>query len=248
MLANVVRNTDANIAEKERLALRQKSIDLAQNEFVQLPDAEQTKQRAGAIGGKYGVGAEEVLKGAKDPNRPLVEVSTYDRKQGVNEASKLINVSEAISELGEVRKMVVSEDGSINRGVMLAAALELPFTKGRTVSQFIKKSIEIKLRANTGAEAKDKEIKLYDKMFGPSVKDSDELIRYKIDSFELWMQAVADTTDPEGALRRRANELINEGTFSQLNSPEYKFLRKKFPQASSAQIMVFIKSKQDKKD
>lgn len=48
----------------------------AQNAFAMLPPAEQTPQNAGKIGARYGVGAKDVLEGIKNPNKPLVEVST----------------------------------------------------------------------------------------------------------------------------------------------------------------------------
>lgn len=241
----------------ERLALQERKFDAtqagtravaeAQNRYAGLPDQERTPQAAARIARevemRFGVlpNTEDVMKGAKDPNRPLVEVSTYDRKQNVQEAGKLANVNQAITELQQVRNIMVNEDGSINRANLFTGALNLPFTEGRTASQFIKKSVEIKLRAATGAAARKDEIALYEGIFGPSIKDSDELIRYKLDSFETWMQTVADTTDPQGALRARSEELLNKGTISRLNSPEYKQLRQKFPRASSAMIMEFLK-------
>lgn len=218
----------------------------AQNAFAVLPAARQTPQEAGKIASQYGVSAKDVLEGIKNPNKPLVEVSTYDRKQNVQEAGQLANVNQSISELQQVRKVFINEDGSINRAQLAAGAWAVPFTKGRGATEFVEKSVEIKLRAATGAAARQDEIKFYKRLFGPSVLDSDEIVRYKLDSFENWMQTVAETTDPEGALRSRAELLLSKGTIQLLTTPEYKELRAKFPQASTSEIVRFLQSRKVK--
>ena len=137
-------------------------------------------------------------------------------------------------------------DGSIDRGALLAGAAGLPFSQGRTAAGYVEKSVEIKLRAATGAAARPDETKQYVRMFGPSVKDSDELIKYKLDSFENWMQTIVDTTDPEGALRDRAQLLLSKGTIGLLQTPDYKELRTKFPQISSGAIVEWLQKRKGK--
>jgi hypothetical protein len=190
-----------------------------------------------------GLKGEEVMAALKDVNRPGVEVNLYEKKQSVAEAGKLANVNQAISELQQVRHTFVNPDGTINRGQMLAGAWSLPFTKGKGAAQFIEKAVEIKLRAATGAAARPDEMKMYARLFGPSSLDSDEIVKYKLDSFENWMQTVAETTDPAGDLRKRAEALLSEGTVRLLTTPEYTELRSKFPQASTSEIVRFLQQR-----
>jgi len=194
-----------------------------------------------------GVKGEDVLAALKDPNRPGVAVSLYDPKQTIKEAGQLANVNQAVEELKQVRNTFINPDGSVNRAQMLAGTLGVPFTKGRGAAGFIEKAVEIKLRAATGQAARPDEMKMYGKMFGPSSLDSDELIKYKLDSFENWMQTVVDVTDPLGSLRERAGALLDQGTIQLLNTPEYKELRSKFPQASASEIARFLQSRKAKK-
>jgi hypothetical protein len=60
---------------------RTASIDLAQNEFAQLPTAAQTTQSAGKIGAKYGIGSQEVMKGIHDLNKPSTVISMTQEKK-----------------------------------------------------------------------------------------------------------------------------------------------------------------------
>jgi hypothetical protein len=161
----------------------------------------------------------------------------------VAEAGKLANLTQSIGELREVRNAVVSPDGGINRGTLFAAALNLPFTKGRDINVFVEKAVEVKLRAATGAAAPGDEVKRYARDFGPSIKDSDELIKYKIDAMEDWMQTVSDVVDPVGALRARRDALLSPSMVNLLNSPEFKRLRKMDPQASSLDLLTFIRER-----
>jgi hypothetical protein len=174
------------------------------------------------------------------------KIFNYDPKPSVAEAGKLASVNLAVEDIRDARKTYVRSDGSIDRLSILSGSLGVPWTQGRTADVGLQKAIEVKLRADTGAAAPDKEMKRFHKQFTPSTLDSDELIRYKLDSFEVWMQTVADTKDPLGALRRRSDELLNEGTLSRLNSPAYKRLREQFPGASSTDIMGFLKKEQGK--
>lgn len=248
MLSNAIARTDLAVTTQQ-IAI---ATNRAQSLFGALPDKEQTSQSAAKIANDLHretglwVSVEEIRKASKEPNKPLVEVNTYDKKQNVAEAGKLANVNQAISELQQVRAVFVNPDGSINRKNLLTGALGVPFTEGRGADEFVRKAVEIKLRAATGAAARPDEIKLYAALFGPSVKDSDEVIKYKIDSFENWMQTVADTTDPEGSLRSRADLLMSKGTISLLQSSEYKELRQKFPQASSGDIVRFLQTRNAK--
>jgi hypothetical protein len=191
----------------------------------------------------------EITQGLEnDPNavKTKMEANIYTEKQSVQTSGQLANVNQSISELKEVRKILIKPDGTVDRLQLGAAALGLPFTKGRSAGQFVEKAVEIKLRAATGAAAPQQEVKHYTSMFGPSAFDSDEMIKYKIDSFENWMQTVADTTDPLGSLRERATELRSEGTVGLLTTPDYKELRNKFPQASAMDIVKFLQQKKAK--
>lgn len=211
----------------------------AEQELLRSGDAKQ----AGPIAAKYGVKPSDILGVLKDPNRPLADVKIYNEKQTVDQAGKLANINQAISEIKSVRQVFVNPDGTINRAQLLAGTLGVPFTAGKGAEQLIERSIEIKLRAATGAAARPDELKLYGRLFGPSTIDSDEMIRYKLDSLENWMGAVADTTDPTGDLRKRAESMMAKGTIQQLTTPEYAELRKKFPQASSQDIIRFLQSR-----
>lgn len=209
------------------------------------PSATDVVVQLGKVAKRYGVKITDIAGALKDVNKPAAEIN-INTKQTVAEAGKLANVNQAISELQQVRQTFINPDGSINRTQMVAGAWSLPFTKGKGAAQFIEKAVEIKLRAATGAAARPDEMRMYEKMFGPSAFDSDEIIKYKLDSFENWMQTVAETTDPEGELRSRAEALLNKGTVSLLTTPEYQELRTKFPQASASDIVRFLQSRKKK--
>lgn len=244
------RNAQVETARKNQFGEKVTAVtNEGQRYYAALPDAQQTPQAAARIAvqlkTRHGidVATEDIMKGTKNPNKPLVEFN-YDKKQSVTEAGQLANVNQAISEIQDARQVYIKPDGSVDRAAILSGSLGLPFTEGRSADMGIRKAVEIKLRAATGAVAPKEEVKNYLKMFAPSNLDSDELIKYKLDSFENWMQTVADTTDPLGKLRQRSNELMSEGTVGKLNSPEFKMLRQKFPQQSTRDIMEFLKKHQ----
>lgn len=189
---------------------------------------------------QFGVNVNEVTEAAKDPNKPLVKVDNFDRKQSITEAGKLANINQSISEIQQARRTYIKPDGSVDRVALFTGAIGLPGSEGRTADINIQKATEVKLRAATGAEAKKDEVKKYARLFAPSQLDSDELVKYKLDSFENWMQTVADTTDPEGSLRKRSEELLGKGTIQLLQTDDYKYLRDKYPRASASDIVQAV--------
>lgn len=82
-------------SERTALALRKEDFKehmiaktaAAQNEFAQLPTREQTPQKAGQIGVKHGVGAEEVMRGIKDPNAPLFQREELAESKAIGTAT-----------------------------------------------------------------------------------------------------------------------------------------------------------------
>lgn len=234
-----------NIQELDKL----RSSEFAQASHDQVVARAQQKLAASGnladapkIAEEFDVKVTDITSALKDPNRPSTEVN-INQKQSVQEAGKLAGVNQAIEELQQVRHTFINPDGTVNRAQILAGAFSLPFTKGRGAEEFIEKSVEIKLRAATGAAARPDELKLYKRLFGPSALDSDEIVIYKLDSFENWLQTVASTVDPAGQLRARAETLLNRGSIQILSTPEFTELRRKFPTASQADIVEFIQKR-----
>lgn len=256
---------NAKLASEQGLELRKASFDATQAERVAKHDlqnrqalgeaelleavrrGENVDDAAARIGRQRNVAPSAIKEALKDPNRPPLQVQMFDPKQSVTQAGQLVNLTQSVREIGEVRKMVVDPDtGEINRAKLFAADLNLAFSKGRDINSFMEKAVEIKLRAATGAAAPPAEVKKYLRIFSPATLDSGDLIKYKLDALEEWMQSTADISDPLGSLRERADKLLSPGISDVMKSPEYQSLRKMRPNASVRDIVRFLEAKKKK--
>lgn len=217
-----------NIAREKAQQQREKLEDtkefrdhltLAQAEFLR---SDQSNERLAAISVKYGVPADKVVPATKKPNQPGVEVKLYDARQSPNEAGQFVAMQQAMTNLHAAKDLLIDEKGGVNRTVLGAAAINLPFSEGRSLNNLIQTAVEIKLRSATGAAAPEPEVKRYVKWFTPGLLDGDDLVKRKITGFEDWMKATVGTVDPTGELRERAKSVLGESAAPVTSPPKSK--------------------------
>ena len=80
----------------------------------------------------------------------------------------------------------------------------LPFTEGRTLNQVVERGIQAKLRAETGAAAPENEVRNIALRYKPSVGDSKEQIKGKLEAFTNYIEDAIWVADPTGMHQGRA--------------------------------------------
>jgi hypothetical protein len=123
-----------------------------------------------------------------------IKATTGEKKLGLPESVAISNAELALADLKTVREKYFNEDGTLNRMNVATGAVGqgLWFTEGREAAQAIRRSIEIMLRARTGAAAPDAEVVNYLNMFRPSFGDSDASAEAKMRNLEQFQHRILD--------------------------------------------------------
>lgn len=112
-------------------------------------------------------------------------------KENIDTVAKIVSGEYGLKDIGRVKKSIINPDRSINRKNLAAMNLGIPFTEGRATSQAMERSLMGKLRIDTGAAISDQELINYDRMFTPSMFDSDASIRNKLEALEYFHRNVS---------------------------------------------------------
>ena len=115
-------------------------IARAQNEFAQLPTAQQTPQAAGRIGAKYNIGSEEVLKGVRDPNKPqtqitLAQESAFEKKLGEVQGERIGKGFEAAQDAVVMLDTIREGRALLQKGVITGTGAEFMTQAGKVLQQ-----------------------------------------------------------------------------------------------------------------
>ncbi|MHB1060220.1 MAG: hypothetical protein ACYC0F_20350, partial [Rhodanobacter sp.] len=116
------------------------------------------------------------------------------------EAGKQSAIKVATSELdNNVLPRLYNQDGSVNRqtvlGMQKIGPVEgVPGTEGRIARQAMKRSIEVKVRTDSGAAVPESEVSRYMDMYSPSVFDSDISIKEKQQALSDYFNGVTTLT------------------------------------------------------
>lgn len=133
-------------------------------------------------------------------------------------SGKLSMLNRAVKDIDEIRKLMINENGAVNRKSLASANLfpgGVPFTKGRDINSMIENAIAAKLRAETGAAATPDEIKGVARRFRFSLNDSDETIVNKINRLYDSLDETIQLVDPRGI---KMNSLNRTGENPGINS------------------------------
>lgn len=209
MLENARRKTDLEYTKEESKQLGIQHLSSIQQQFAELPDEEQSVQKAAALiksSGFKDVQVEDVLKA--NPlkfKKAAAEITIQDRKFTPEQAGRVSAINRAINDLDQAKGLLVKPDGTIDRATLFSANTfgGLPFSKGRDVNRYIEDAVETKLRLETGAAANKDEIKRIAKRFKPSQGDADMTIIGKFDQLHAFMRDAFNVLDPTGEVRGR---------------------------------------------
>lgn len=115
-------------------------------------------------------------------------------------AGKVSMSQQAVDGIGKVRSIIFSEDGkSLNKG--LIGAMNLPVVSGlpgnsqaRIARTAIRNAVEAKLRIETGAAATESEVERTLARFLPTIGDTPESAKYKLDELEKFFKTSLSLT------------------------------------------------------
>ena len=134
------------------------------------------------------------------------------------QAGKIADVYLNTLEIEDVRGVMFNEQGDIDRGLLqtmqdislLPDFIKedfgwdgVPFTKGREVSQKLKRIIDTIVRAKSGAEVRKDEWPRFKAMFWPMPFDNAQAIHSKIDRLQSYGEYFLSLADPRGAQRTK---------------------------------------------
>lgn len=108
------------------------------------------------------------------------------------DAAALSGLNLVNHEMALIEGGLFDKSGRVDRGMLATMQTELPFSKGRTLSQAFERAIEVVLRIKTGAQANETEIKKMAEIYKPNSLDSDAAIQNKLAALNNWSAAVSD--------------------------------------------------------
>lgn len=128
-----------------------------------------------------------------------------DKNFTAETAGKLKMLDQAAADVQDVRGTIFDDKGSLKKGVLFGASV--PFTAGvggdsRKVYSAIENAVAAKLRAETGAAANIEEVKKTAKRFAPTILDTPESAKYKLDRLEEFVNSTYGVVDPSGVYPR----------------------------------------------
>ena len=192
----------ATLSLATRLLTAPQTITTPQGVFRTQPQPLDPNLFPSAAGGAAGGGTgkpEEILTKGLSPER----------------AGRMAMISQGVENIRGVRDAIVSEDGTVDRALVLSMVTDIPFagkgvpfTEGRTIRAQFEDTAAAKLRLETGAQANETEIQNIIDRFLPSLLDSDATIKDKMDRLVAFFETSLSKSDPElfKALTGRARE------------------------------------------
>lgn len=126
----------------------------------------------------------------------LLTKTGFSREQGQQtikpktstQAAAIANAQSALSDLALAKDIFFDAEGKLNRGAAFAANVPfiggIPGTTGRDARQQIRRSIEILLRARSGAAVPPTEVDNYMDLYAPSINDTDQGAALKVQRLE----------------------------------------------------------------
>jgi hypothetical protein len=212
------------LSESDRRAnaeLQQKQVDVNQkkataegemllNRYLsQNPNATEAEIRGQTS--KIAENLKGTYKVAPDSNKILDNVLA--KKQSIQDdtlpkltpeqAEKVMNSQSGMDAVGLIEKNLFDKGGHLKYDELAKSTTNLPWTSGRTLTAYIKQALDPIVRARTGAAIKDEEMPFYEQQFIPSVKDSEETAKAKLQRLKEYFGGTLDLVDPQGKLRAR---------------------------------------------
>ena len=171
--------------------------------------------------GAKGSSAQKVPTGFRplDPNNPNAGIEPIPggpaTQLPAESAAKIALLGEAKNSFIDATNLLFEggnvESGAIDNVNVGTSAVGLPFTEGRQVKQLLTQSIRAKLRAESGAVISDEEVEADYGQFFPSVFDTDEQKRSKIQRLGQFLDSAIDlsTSGRGDPLNRGNNALVS---------------------------------------
>ena len=146
---------------------------------------------------------------AAKPEKPAAEAGLTPENAG-----KVSMAQQAVEGIGTVRGIIFDKSGKLNRG--LVGAMNLPIVSGlpgnsqaRIARSAIRNAVEAKLRIETGAAATESEVERTLARFLPTIADTPESAKFKLDELEKFFKGslaltkgvkkpASDESDPLG--------------------------------------------------
>lgn len=126
-----------------------------------------------------------------------------DPKQSPENAGKIAMGRQAIEGIGTTRGIIFDKDGNLNRA--LVGAMNLPIVAGlpgnsqaRIARSAMRNAVEAKLRIETGAAATEPEVERTLARFMPTVADTKESAKFKMDELEKFFKSSLSITKGAG--------------------------------------------------
>jgi hypothetical protein len=187
------------VVEKQQLAEAQTKYAQRYAKMGPNPTDSAITQLAGEIAGQYpGIAPQQLIMNLH--NKALVQ-NEIKMPGTMEEAGKVSMITNALTNVADVRKAITNKDGSVNRDLVFETFTNLPFSQGRELNSMIEDAIAAKLRAETGAAANADEVKSIARRFGISSFDKDSVILGKLNRLERFLQNTMDVRDPSGQIR-----------------------------------------------
>jgi hypothetical protein len=117
-------------------------------------------------------------------------------------AAKLKLAETGLQDIIEFEKILIQEDGSINRKLLTQMKGNIPFTQGREANSLVLNAIEAKLRAESGAAVPEEEVTRMMKKFVPDILDNDKTIKSKVRRLKLFLGGTVEIIDPNKTYTR----------------------------------------------
>lgn len=122
---------------------------------------------------------------APEPGKPTISAGPQVKPVDTPRAVATANMQQATKDAQTARDMFFP-GGKFDRSI--AATARLPFSKGRDANQAIRRAVEVLLRLRTGAAAPQTEVDNYTAMFSPSILDTDEGAKRKMDQLQQFFE------------------------------------------------------------
>lgn len=149
-------------------------------------------------------------KDAEKDKEKIREQRQYEKEskpKSPEAASKIQLVKTASKNIGDVEKIVFNKDGSLNKSAIFQGEIPIPFAdnpnlnqtqEARQVRALMKNAINAQLRAESGAAVPEEEVKRGMDRFMPSVMDSPETARLKINNLKELLQGTLELSGKSG--------------------------------------------------
>lgn len=143
--------------------------------------------------GKQG-GTPAIIPGVRPPPKPTDEAGLTPENAG-----KVAMSQQSIDSIGVVRSKIFDKDGNLNRNVI--GAMNLPIVSGlpgnsdaRITRSAMRNAVEAKLRLETGAAATESEVERTMARFVPTLADTKESAKFKLDELEKFFKSSLSLT------------------------------------------------------